>query len=168
MPFSFESQSTSKPLHAAIVMDGNGRWATARGMGRMAGHREGAKAVRRVVEAAPHHGIGTLTLYAFSSDNWRRPAEEVDWLMRLFRRHLRSERQELAKRGVRLTVIGRRDRLPARLHAEIESAEQATAAGDRLWLRLAVDYSSRDAILRAAQLAARTSMPPGSSACLRW
>lgn len=140
-------------LHAGIIMDGNGRWATGRGMGRMAGHREGARAVRRVVEAAPHHGIGTLTLYAFSSDNWRRPPEEVNWLMGLFRRHLRSERRELAQRGVRLTVIGRRDRLPTRLNAEIESAERATAAGDRLWLRLAVDYSARDAIVRAAQLA---------------
>jgi undecaprenyl diphosphate synthase len=140
-------------LHVGIIMDGNGRWAEARGMQRVAGHREGAKAVRRVVEAAPTLGIDTLTLYAFSSDNWRRPAGEVTWLMRLFRTHLRSERRALADNGVRLNVIGRRDRLPDLLVREIATTERATDAGERLWLRIAVDYSARDAIVRAAQLA---------------
>ena len=140
-------------LHVAVIMDGNGRWARAQGLQRVAGHREGARAVRRVVEAASRFGIRTLTLYAFSSDNWRRPGEEVSWLMRLFRSHLRSERRSLAENGVRLNVIGRRDRLPQELRREIEAAERATTDGDRLWLRVAVDYSARDAIVRAAQLA---------------
>ena len=140
-------------LHVAIIMDGNGRWAESQGLQRVAGHREGARAVRRVVEAAPGLGISTLTLYAFSSDNWKRPTEEVTWLMRLFRTHLRSERRALNSNGVRLNVIGRRDRLPDVLRHEIEATERATECGERLWLRIAVDYSARDAIVRAAQLA---------------
>ena len=132
-------------------MDGNGRWATRRGLPRAAGHREGAQAVRRVVEAAPEQGIGTLTLYAFSSDNWRRPEREVAWLMRLFREHLRSETERCRAAGVRLTVLGRRDRLHETLRRAIERAEHDTAGGTRLRLRIAVDYSGRDAILRAAQ-----------------
>ncbi|HEX9892945.1 MAG TPA: di-trans,poly-cis-decaprenylcistransferase [Gemmatimonadales bacterium] len=140
-------------LHVAIIMDGNGRWAEAQGLQRAAGHREGARAVRRVVEAAPGLGIGTVTLYAFSSDNWRRPSEEVSWLMRLFRTHLRSERRSLTANGVRLNVVGRRDRLPQELRSEIEATERATQNGEQLWLRVAVDYSARDAIVRAAQLA---------------
>jgi len=137
-------QSTS--LHVAIIMDGNGRWATRRGLPRAAGHRAGADAVRRAVEAAPDLGIGALTLYAFSSDNWRRPPSEVATLMRLFARHLHTEAPRLTANGVRLTVVGRRDRLPALLVAAIETAERATADGDRLHLRLAVDYSARAAI----------------------
>jgi undecaprenyl diphosphate synthase len=141
-------------LHVAVIMDGNGRWANARGLPRVAGHREGAKAVRRVVEAAPGMGIGTLTLYAFSSDNWQRPPREVGALMRLFRGYLASETAKLIENGVRLTVIGRRDRLPEVLVRAIAGAEAATAGGERLHLRLAIDYSARDAILRAAALAA--------------
>jgi undecaprenyl diphosphate synthase len=137
-------QSTS--LHVAIIMDGNGRWATRRGLPRPAGHRAGAGAVRRVVEAAPDLGIGQLTLYAFSADNWQRPPREVTYLMRLFARHLRTEIAELVRNGVRLEVIGRRDRLPDALVAAIAAAERATAAGTWLHLRLAVDYSSRAAI----------------------
>ena len=137
-------------LHAAVIMDGNGRWATQRGMPRVAGHREGAKAVRRVVEAAPGLGIGTLTLYAFSSDNWSRPPREVGALMRLFRGYLASETQRLVENGVALSVIGRRDRLAEPLLRAIQGAEEATAGGTRLRLRLAIDYSARDAILRAA------------------
>jgi undecaprenyl diphosphate synthase len=138
-------------LHLAVIMDGNGRWARARGLPRTAGHREGALAVRRVIEVAPSLGVGTLTLYAFSSDNWRRPALEVAALMRLFHRHLRTEAAELAARGVRLTLIGRRDRLPARVRAAAAAAEEATRAGTRLHLRLAVDYSSRDVLAAAAE-----------------
>jgi undecaprenyl diphosphate synthase len=141
-------------LHLALIMDGNGRWANARGLPRVAGHRAGAKAVRRVVEAAPGLGVGTLTLYAFSSDNWQRPPREVGALMRLFRSYLASETQRLLENGVRLTVIGRRDRLPDVLARAIAGAEEATAGGTRLHLRLAIDYSAREAILRAAALAA--------------
>ncbi|KAB7783138.1 di-trans,poly-cis-decaprenylcistransferase [Methylorubrum populi] len=137
-------------LHAAIIMDGNGRWARARGLPRGAGHRAGVKAIQQVAEAAPALGIGTLTLYAFSSDNWRRPADEVGGLMRLLRAYLRGETERLARSGTRLTVIGRRDRLPAGIPEAIARAEAATEAGDRLNLRIAVDYSSRDAILAAA------------------
>ncbi len=142
-------QSTS--FHVAIVMDGNGRWATRRGLPRAAGHRAGAAAVRRVVEIAPGCGITALSLYAFSSDNWSRPAAEVSTLMRLFARYLRSETAELIAQGVKLIVIGRRDRLPASLVAAIGAAEQATAQGTRLELRIAVDYSGRAAI-RAGEL----------------
>ncbi|MEE7457273.1 di-trans,poly-cis-decaprenylcistransferase [Methylorubrum populi] len=137
-------------LHAAIIMDGNGRWAGSRGLPRSAGHRAGVKTIQRVAEAAPDLGIGTLTLYAFSSDNWRRPAEEVGGLMRLLRAYLRSETERLARTGTRLSVIGRRDRLPAGIPEAMVRAEAATASGDRLHLRIAVDYSSRDAILAAA------------------
>jgi undecaprenyl diphosphate synthase len=147
------SSHSMKPpgLHVGIIMDGNGRWATARGLPRGAGHRAGADAVRRVVEAAPDAGIGVLTLFAFSSDNWRRPATEVAWLMRIFRDYLREETARCVANGVRLEVIGRRDRLGPSLLRAIEASEVATAAGSTLWLRVAVDYSSRDAILRAAQ-----------------
>ena len=139
-------QSTS--LHVAIVMDGNGRWATRRGLPRAAGHRAGAEAVRRAVEIAPGCGISALTLYAFSSDNWTRPAAEVSVLMRLFARYLRAETAELAEKGVKLTVIGRRDRLPRSLLDAITAAEQGTARGAKLELRIAVDYSARAAIQR--------------------
>jgi undecaprenyl diphosphate synthase len=138
------TQSTS--LHVAIIMDGNGRWATGRGLPRAAGHRAGAQAVRRVVEAAPGQGVGQLTLFAFSADNWKRPPDEIATLMRLFARHLRTETPRLVANGVRLDVIGRRDRLPAPLGVAIQQAEQATAGGTTLHLRLLVDYSSREAI----------------------
>jgi undecaprenyl diphosphate synthase len=134
------------PLHVAMVMDGNGRWATRRGLPRTAGHRAGAQAVRPLVEAAPGLGIGALTLFAFSADNWKRPANEVSALMRLFARHLRTETPRLIKNGARLEIVGRRDRLPAPLVAAMEAAEMATAGGTRLHLRLAVDYSARWAI----------------------
>ena len=133
-------------------MDGNGRWATRRGRPRAAGHLAGARAVRRAVDAALHAGVRTLTLYAFSADNWRRPADEVRALMRLFRRYLHGEAARCVAHGVRLTVIGRRDRLdPALLHA-ILGAEAATRGGTRLRLRIAVDYSARDALAAAAAL----------------
>lgn len=141
-------------LHVGIIMDGNGRWATRRGLSRMRGHEAGVEAIRRIVEAAPKQGIGTLTLYAFSTDNWRRPKAEVTALMALLRFYLAHEVQSLVRNGVRLTVIGRRDRLPDGIAAAIASAEQATANGDTLHLRIAVDYSARDAILNAAAKAA--------------
>jgi len=138
-------------LHVAIIMDGSGRWAVARGRPRASGHRAGEKAVRRVVEAAPGLGIGTLTLYAFSFDNWQRPRGEVAALMQLFERFLEAQADTCAKHGIRISVIGRRDRLPAPLRAAVKVAEARTARGRALHLRLAVDYSARDAIFRAAR-----------------
>ncbi len=140
-------------MHVAIIMDGNGRWARRRGLPRQSGHRAGARAVRRVVEAAAKSQIKTLTLYAFSSDNWSRPREEVAHLMRLFKWHLQSEINRCVENSVRLNVIGRRDRLNPELVRIIEEAEAATANGRRLLLRLAVDYSARDAIARSAHRA---------------
>ena len=141
-------------LHAAIIMDGNGRWAMRRGLPRVAGHRAGLVAARRVVERASDVGIRCLTLYAFSSDNWRRPAAEVQRIFWLLRAFLRLETERLRRRGARLEVIGRRDRLPAAVAQAIEKAEAATAAGQGLHLRVAIDYSSRDAITHAACVAA--------------
>ena len=156
-------QSALQPgLHVGIIMDGNGRWATGRGLPRALGHKAGVAAIRRVVEAAPGQGIGTLTLYAFSSDNWRRPEDEVTALMGLLRLYLREEAERLARAGVRLTVIGRRDRLPEGIAEAIGRAEARTAAGSGLHLRIALDYSARAAILAAAaSLAAdlRTDAP---------
>jgi len=143
-------QSTS--LHVGIIMDGNGRWATRRGLPRGAGHRAGAEAVRRVITAAPDLGITALTLYAFSADNWKRPAAEVFILMRLFARYLHREVAPLAEQGVRLSVVGRRDRLPEPLVTAIAGAENMTARGTRLHVRLAVDYSGRVAIRTGALL----------------
>ena len=148
------TQSTQAGLHVALVMDGNGRWAVARGLPRVAGHNAGAETARSVIRAAPDLGIGTMTLYGFSSDNWKRPREEVDALMGLLRRHLLSEKDACAANGVRMAVIGRRDRLAPELRVAIDTAERETAHGTRLLLRLAVDYSARDAIIRAAGAAA--------------
>jgi len=142
--------SRRNDLHVAIIMDGNGRWAAARGWPRIAGHRAGSVAVRRVVEAAPRFGIRYLTLYAFSSDNWKRPPQEIRTLMELLERYLREYGPRCAERGIRLSVIGRRDRLPLRLCAAIEETENLTARGDRLHVRIAFDYSSRQEILDAA------------------
>ena len=136
-------------MHVAIIMDGNGRWATRRGLPRVAGHRAGVGTVRRMVEHAPNLGIRRMTLYAFSSDNWRRPAQEVQSIFRLMRAYLRLETERLRQRRVRLEIIGRRDRLPKPLLREIERAEFLTAEGECLHLRIAVDYSSREAIIRA-------------------
>lgn len=137
-------------LHVAILLDGNGRWASSRGLPRSEGHRAGVAAVRRVVRAAPSLGIGVLTLYAFSSNNWNRPATEVVSLLNLLEDFLRSESAKCAAEGVRLCIIGRRDRIPPSLIAAIESAERTTASGKKLDVRIAIDYSSRDSILRAA------------------
>jgi undecaprenyl diphosphate synthase len=150
-------------MHVAIIMDGNGRWAQKRGLERSAGHRAGARVVRRIVEAAARdERVDMLTLYAFSSDNWSRPSAEVETLMRLFNRYLRSEVARAVENGVRIEIIGRRDRLGDSLVDLIEQTENMTAAGQRLTLRLAVDYSARDAILRAA-LATADDQPPESA-----
>jgi undecaprenyl diphosphate synthase len=156
--------AAAAPRHVAIIMDGNGRWATARGRPRTAGHLAGARAVRRTVDAALAVGLDTLTLYAFSADNWRRPADEVRALMALFRRHLAGESARCAEHGVRLQVVGRRDRLDPALVRAIHAAEDATAHGTRLRLRLAVDYSARDAIVRAALAAADDAVDPTEAA----
>ena len=140
-------------------MDGNGRWAKKKGALRIFGHRNAVDAVREVTEGCGELGIKYLTLYAFSSDNWRRPAAEVATLMALFRNFLKSEVDACRREGVRLSVIGRRDRLSPALVRTIEQAEATTAGGQVLNLRLAVDYSSRDAILRAAHRTAAPARP---------
>jgi undecaprenyl diphosphate synthase len=144
--------NASERIHVAIIMDGNGRWATARGRPRTAGHVVGSRTVRTIVESAEDAGIGVLTLYAFSADNWKRPSREVSMLMRLFRRYLLSEVDRCVKNGVRMSIIGRRDRLPVELRKAIDTAELATRDGTRLDLRIALDYSARETILRAAQV----------------
>ena len=138
-------------LHVAVIMDGNGRWATSRGRPRTIGHRAGADRVRSTVEAAPDLGIATLTLFAFSADNWKRPPSEVSALMTLLNGFLADETPHLVRNGVRLSVIGRRDRLTPNLVTQIRNAEEATGTGRNLLLRIAVDYSSRTAIAEAAQ-----------------
>lgn len=138
------------PVHVAIIMDGNGRWATRFGMARQAGHTRGADAVRRAVEFAVRRGIGVLTLYAFSADNWRRPGAEICALLALFEAFLVDEIARCQRAGVRLSVVGRRDRLPPSLCRAIERAEQGTREGGGLHLRIAIDYSARDAIWLAA------------------
>ena len=138
-------------IHAGIIMDGSGRWAEERGLPRSAGHHAGVAAVCRSVRAASGLGIGTLTLHAFSSDNWQRPPGEVRELMRIFEEFLRSSVAEWVGAGIRTSVIGRRDRLGSSLAAAIEAAEAATREGPRLHLRLAIDYSARDTILCAAR-----------------
>ena len=153
--------TTPSGLHVACVMDGNGRWAERRGLPRPVGHREGAEAVRRIVEAAPELGVGALTLYAFSADNWRRPKPEVRALMTLLGSYVRAEAPRLKRAGVRLQIIGRRDRLPGALRSAICRAEWETRHGRRLLLRVAVDYSARWALREAAhRCAASSSEPP--------
>jgi undecaprenyl diphosphate synthase len=137
-------------LHVAILLDGNGRWAASRGLARSEGHRAGVAAVRRIVRAAPGLGIGTLTLYAFSSNNWDRPASEVSALLALLEDFLRNCAADFEAERIRLRVIGRRDRIPRSLVEAIEFAERKTAGGRRMDVRIALDYSSRDSILRAA------------------
>ena len=138
------------PRHIAVIMDGNGRWAHTRGRPRTFGHAAGARAVKQTVEAARRLQIDALTLYAFSSDNWRRPETEVAALMALFRRYLAAETERCVENGIRLTVVGRRDRLGGALRRAIQAAEQATADCRDMHLRVAVDYSARDLIIDAA------------------
>lgn len=138
-------------LHVAIIMDGNGRWARSNGLPRWRGHLRGVDSVRDIVRAAPDLGITTLTLYAFSSDNWKRPAAEVGRLFWLLREYCARERAELLENGVRVTAIGRRDRIPRSALSELQRTEEQTAGEHRLHLRLAIDYSSQAEIARAAR-----------------
>jgi undecaprenyl diphosphate synthase len=146
-----ESSQIQEGLHVAIIMDGNGRWATRQGKPRFYGHQVGAETVRKIVESAPENNISVLTLYAFSSDNWQRPKFEVNVLMNLFRSYLQSEIQKCLDNGIKLSIIGRRDRLNPAIVRLIESAEEQTTNGDKLHLRVAIDYSARDAIMEAAK-----------------
>ena len=154
-------------------MDGNGRWATARGLPRLAGHRAGVEALKRVTQEAPRLGIGTLTVYAFSADNWKRPPQEVAGLMRLLRAYLRNELARCVRDGVRIEAIGRRDRLGGSVVRSVETAERATAGGTSLNLRIALDYSGREAIARGetgpdVDLLIRTSGEQRLSDFLLW
>jgi len=140
-------------------MDGNGRWAERRGLPRLAGHRAGERALRRITTAAANRGISTLTAYAFSSDNWKRPSSEVAGLMTLLETHLALELEVCLRNGVRLSMIGRRDRVPEAVRRAMDEAERLTQSGNRLHLRLAIDYSSRDALLEASRHAVVNGTP---------
>ncbi len=165
-------QSTWHPdnlrdLHVAIILDGSGRWATSRGLPRERGHHAGALAVRRVVEAAQQLGLGTLTLYAFSGDNWHRPSPEVANLMHIFEEFFNRDLPYWLRTGTRVTVVGRRDRLGCRLLEAVEAAESETAEGRGLRLRIALDYSGRDSILQAARMHRKRLVEPTRQAFAR-
>ena len=149
------SLDTISPRHVAIIMDGNGRWANARGLPRTLGHRQGAEAVRRCIAGAMEIGIPFITLFGFSSENWRRSNREVDDLMGLLRRYLQSEIAEFHKNGIRLRVIGERDRLPRDIVRLIADAEQRTAENDALNLVIAISYGGRQEIAAAARQLAK-------------
>lgn len=150
-PLPQTQEPPQKPLHVAIIMDGNGRWARARGLVRTSGHKRGADATRAVVSGAVELGISYLTLYGFSSENWKRPADEVDDLMGLLRMYLRSEIAELHRNGVRLRVIGDRSRLARDIVTLIENAEEQTRGNSALNLTIALSYGARDEITHAAR-----------------
>ena len=139
------------PRHVAITMDGNGRWATARGLPRAAGHARGAEAAQAAVRAATELGIEILTLYGFSSENWRRPSEEVDDLLGLLRYYLGRELEDMHRNGVRLRLIGERERLPSDLRERIVHAETLTADNDAILVQIAFSYGGRDEIVRAVR-----------------
>jgi undecaprenyl diphosphate synthase len=138
-------------MHVAIIMDGNGRWASQRGLPRRSGHRAGAKAVDRIVEAAARRGIGTLSLYAFSADNWRRPQAEVGALFTLLRRYLLTQTPRCLERSIRINVVGRRDRLGPQVLRAIEHSERTTAHCRGMNLRIVVDYSARHSLLESCR-----------------
>ena len=142
--------ATDHPLHVAIICDGNGRWATARGQARSSGHRAGAETARSVIRCAPHLGIQTLTLFALSSSNWKRPVAEVNAILKLLEEYVNTEKERCLDEGIRLSVIGRRDRFPTALREPILLAVALTSKGERLHLRLAVDYSARHSLFQAA------------------
>jgi undecaprenyl diphosphate synthase len=139
------------PSHVAIIMDGNGRWAESRGLPRLAGHKRGAERVREVVESCPDLGITHLTLFAFSTENWKRPVQEVTGLMRLFRRYIKKEGARLVAEGARVRFIGGRERLDADLQALMGGLELQTRDNDRLHLTVAINYGGRDELLRATR-----------------
>jgi undecaprenyl diphosphate synthase len=139
------------PAHVAIIMDGNGRWAKRRGLPRVAGHRRGADSVRAVIEAAVEQGVRHLTLFGFSSENWRRPAEEVSDLMGLLRHYLRAELAELHRNGIRMRVVGERERLATDIAALITTGEETTRENTRLDLTIALSYGGRAEIVAAAR-----------------
>ncbi len=139
------------PAHVAIIMDGNGRWASRRGLSRLAGHKRGVERVREIVKACPDLGVQYLTLFAFSTENWKRSESEVNGLMRLFKRYIRKESAKLVEEGVRVRFIGGRDRLEADLQALMASLEAATAHNTRFHLTVAINYGGRDELVRAAK-----------------
>ena len=151
------ARPAAAPVHVAIIMDGNGRWAAARGLPRVAGHRAGATAVRRTIEGALESGVSWLTLYAFSSENWRRPIEEVLDLTGLLRHFIRQELQELTREGVRVRVLGERSRFDRETQAELDRAEAVTHGNARLNLNIALSYGARDEIVAAARAAAKAA-----------
>jgi undecaprenyl diphosphate synthase len=155
-----DSSALTIPTHVAIIMDGNGRWAAARGLPRVVGHREGVKAVRRTIEAAIAQGVKYLTLFAFSSENWRRPVAEVTDLTGLLRQYLRSELNELHEKGVRLRVIGERDRFGPNLSSELAEAEAKTIRNEKLTLVMALSYGGRADIVEAAKRAIAARIDP--------
>ncbi|MEO1423760.1 MAG: isoprenyl transferase [Pseudomonadota bacterium] len=152
------SDSDPVPQHVAIIMDGNGRWATRRGMPRIAGHKRGVERVRDIVEAAGNLGVKTLTLYAFSTENWKRPIVEVAGLMRLFRLYLRKESNELVRRGARVRFIGDPTALPADIQGLMRELEDRTAANDKITLQVALNYGGRDELVRAARQIAEDAL----------
>jgi undecaprenyl diphosphate synthase len=148
------------PRHVAIIMDGNGRWATARGWPRLVGHRRGAERVKEIVRAAPDFGLEWLTIYAFSTENWKRSTEEVIGLMGLFSRYIELEADRLSAEGVRMRFIGERARLEPRLRALMDGIERRTANNTRLNLTVAINYGGRDEIVRAARRLVEDGLPP--------
>ncbi|MFN3275967.1 MAG: polyprenyl diphosphate synthase [Paracoccus sp. (in: a-proteobacteria)] len=144
------SDGASQPRHVAIIMDGNGRWATQRGWPRLVGHRRGAERVKQIVRACPELGVDWLTIYAFSTENWKRSTEEVLGLMKIFRRYIEREAESLSVEGVRLRFIGGRDRLDPKLQQLMASIEARTAGNTRLNLTVAINYGGRDEIVRAS------------------
>jgi undecaprenyl diphosphate synthase len=154
------------PRHIAIIMDGNGRWAEARGLPRVEGHRRGAETVRRITEECARLGLAQLTLFAFSSENWRRPREEIDFLMELYRLHLVEERPTMMRNNIRFRTIGRREGIPAEVLAEVDRTIETAAANTGMTLCLAVNYGGRqeiaDAARRLALQAARRELDPAA------
>lgn len=161
-----EDPAMQNQLHVAVIMDGNGRWATNRGWPRLVGHRKGAERVRQLVDSCPEIGIRYLTLYAFSTENWKRSTEEVLGLMSLFARYIRREAGRMKREGVRMRIIGDRKRLDPKLQALFDSVEAETAQNDRVHLTVAINYGGRDEIARAVRAVARDvaagNLDPGS------
>jgi undecaprenyl diphosphate synthase len=156
---SEENKLEEVPRHVAIIMDGNGRWARARGLPRLAGHRAGTENLRPILEASAEFGIEILTIWAFSTENWRRPETEVKGLLRILERMIRRELQELHKQGVQLRHLGRLDRLPERLQKQVLDAIELTRDNDRIVLNVAFDYGGRAEIVHAVQQIVRDGIP---------